>query len=276
MKKWLKTLLPVAGAVAAAAALTALVVAPGRSSEDQKAPFIRRNYAHRGLHKLDKSVPENSLSAFREAAEAGYGVELDVHLSKDEEVMVFHDDTLDRMCGVPGNIEEKTCWQLKQLRLAGTEETIPTLKEAFDAIDGRVPVILELKSGSNNRLLCEKTLALMDDYHGQVCIESFDPLIVRWFHTNAPDILRGQLSCEPGRFSEDTKKPVAFLLGNLLTNFLSRPQFIAYGIGGKKPLTVRICEALGAMRVAWTSHDMEQERKNDAVIFEFYRPGREY
>ena len=75
---------------------------PGHPSREKAAPFAGRNYAHRGLHSRDKSVPENSLAAFRLAAEAGYGIELDIQLSKDGEVVVFHDDTLDRVCGAFG------------------------------------------------------------------------------------------------------------------------------------------------------------------------------
>lgn len=275
MNKALKILLPLAGGAIAAAAVTALAVAPGKASNEQKAPFMRRNFAHRGLHKLDKTVPENSLAAFRDAAKAGYGVELDVRISADGEIVVFHDAELERMCGVSGRVEDKSYSELSELSLASTGERIPRLIDVFDLIDGRVPVIIELKSGNRNRELCERTLQLMDDYYGQVCIESFDPAIVRWFRKNAPDVLRGQLACRPKKFGEGVAKPLAFIQGNLLTNFLGRPQFIAYAIG-KKPLTVRLCEALGAMRIAWTSHDISCQKGNDAVIFEYFRPGREY
>lgn len=262
---------------AAAPALTAVgtvafLVAPGRATSAQKAPFLDRNYAHRGLHRQDKSVPENSLEAFRAAVEIGYGVEMDVHLTVDGELVVFHDDTLDRVCGVPGAIEEKTLAELRELRLCGTDSGIPTLAEALDVLGGRVPLILEIKRGSHNRELCEKTYAVLCGYAGPVCIESFDPFIVRWFRRHAPELVRGQLSMPPEGYGDSTSKLNAFLVGNLFTNVLSRPQFIAYQIG-EKPLTVRLCERMGAMRAAWTSHAWDQEQKNDMVIFEFYRPG---
>lgn len=275
MNKTMKILLPIAGAAAAAAALTIFAVAPGKAPEGVKAPFMRRNFAHRGLHKLDKSVPENSLAAFRAAAEAGYGIELDVHITSDEQIVVFHDDELKRMCGVEGKLEEMSFEQLSGLRLAQTGERIPLLSEVLEVVDGRTPIIIELKTGVNNELLCEKMLVLMDEYPGRTCIESFDPTIVGWFRRNAPDILRGQLACPPGKYGESTSKPLAFLLGNLLTNFIGRPHFVAYRIG-EKPLTVRLCEAMGAMRVAWTSHETYNQKNNDAVIFEYYRPAREY
>jgi len=270
VKRKIACAVPIAGAAFALGAV-AFMVAPGRAGKEKKAPFYGRNFAHRGLHRMDKSVPENSLAAFEAAAQRGYGVELDVRLTGDGKVVVFHDDELDRICGVPGKVECLGWEYLKTLRLCGTQERIPLLEDALSVIKGRSPDIVELKRGRNNRLLCEKTLAILRRYDGPCCIESFDPFIVRWFRKNAPDVLRGQLSCSMDRFKEETSWIKAFLISNVLTNFLSRPQFLAYRIG-KKPLLARLCELMGAMKVAWVSRDWRSERNNDAVIFEFYRP----
>ena len=153
----LKVLLYTAGGAAALAGMCAYLVAPGKRDKARRAPFMGRNYAHRGLHRIDKSVPENSIPAFEAAARIGYGVELDVHLSKDGELVVFHDDDLMRICGAEGRVEEKTLAELRQYRLCGTEYGIPTLAEVLAAIDGRCPMIVELKRGSRNRELCRKT-----------------------------------------------------------------------------------------------------------------------
>ena len=250
----------------------AWLVAPGRASEEAKAPFLRRNFAHRGLHTPDRSVPENSLAAFRAAVEAGYGIEMDIHLTLDDQLAVFHDDTLLRMCGAAVHIQSRTMAQLREYPLADTEERIPTLAEALAAVNGAVPIILELKTGLRNEVLCRKALEQIRAYKGPLCVESFDPLIVGWFKKNAPEILRGQLSCHELR----SAGPAAgFALGQLLTNAISRPQFLAYGLGGKT-LGARLCEAMGAMRVAWTSRTPGPQEENDAVIFEFYRPAAEY
>lgn len=267
-----KSVCRTAAAPAAIAGAVAFLVAPGRMSAAQRAPFVDRNYAHRGLHTPDGAVPENSLAAFRDAVAHGYGVELDVHLTADDALVVFHDDTVERVCGVPGEVEQMTLAELRALRLRGTEEEIPTFAEALEVLGGRVPFILELKRGGRNRELCERVYAALRGYEGPVCIESFDPFIVRWFYKNAPELLRGQLSMPPRAYGDSTTRLNAFLVGNLLTNVLCRPQFVAYQIGGK-PLTVRLCERMGALRVAWTSHAWDQERKNNMVIFEFYRPG---
>ncbi|MGI5936510.1 MAG: glycerophosphodiester phosphodiesterase [Oscillospiraceae bacterium] len=270
MNKRIKTAIPIAGAALALSAV-AFMVAPGRAGKEKKAPFYGRNFAHRGLHRMDKSVPENSLTAFESAAQRGYGIELDIRLTGDGKVVVFHDDELDRICGVPGRVENLGWEYLKTLRLCGTQERIPLLEEALSVINGRGPVIVELKRGRNNRQLCEKTLNILRRYTGPFCVESFDPFIVRWFRKNAPDVLRGQLSCSMDRFSDETNKISAFLVSNVLTNFLSRPHFLAYGMG-KKTLLARLCELMGAMKVAWVSRDWKSEKTSDAVIFEFYRP----
>jgi glycerophosphoryl diester phosphodiesterase len=275
MSKALKIVLPLAGTAAAVIGATAFLIAPGIANKRQKAPFQGRNFAHRGLHKYDKSVPENSLPAFRAAVDNGYGIELDVQLSADDQVVVFHDDSLERVCGMEGDVTDRTWTELSALRLCGTEERMPLLTEVFDIVAGRGPIIIELKRGMRNEDLCQKTLNLIDAYKGPVCVESFDPFIVRWFRRNAPDILRGQLAAPCEDMAEVATRRNAFLLGNLLTNFIGRPQFIAYKIG-KKPFTVRLCEAMGAMKVAWTSWDWTSEDTSDAVIFEYYRPRRRF
>ena len=129
-----------------AAALTApfFLLAPGGSSKRQRAPFMGVNFAHRGLHSRNRSVAENSLEAFRLAAAAGYGIELDVQLSKDGQVVVFHDATLQRVCGVEGRVDEKTYAELSQLSLCGTGSGIPLLSVSRllrIALNGSVGVV---------------------------------------------------------------------------------------------------------------------------------------
>lgn len=261
----------IGGCTAAAAGLPVFLLAPGKATKRQKAPFYGRSFAHRGLHTEDKSVPENSLEAFRLAGRAGYGVELDVQLTKDGQVVVFHDDTLDRVCGVPGKLSDKSYDELKLLSLCGTNQRIPLLTEVLEVYQGRGPLLVELKTGSRNRELCEKTYAILSDYPGEVCIESFNPFIVRWFRLHAKDIVRGQLATWPKDYGDAVSRGNAFLLSHCLFNFLARPQFIAYR-AGLRPLGVQLSEALGAMNFVWTARNERAERGRDAVIFEFYRP----
>ncbi len=261
---------------AVCAALPVYAVAPGHLSRQKRSVFRGVNYAHRGLHSRDRSVPENSLPAFRQAAGEGYGIELDVRLSKDGKVVVFHDDTLDRVCGVHARVDELTWDELRALRLYGTGERIPLFSDVLHSIGGCEALIVELKNGPRNRELCEKTKAMLDGYRGNVCIESFNPLIVAWFRFHARPIVRGQLATSLRDYTGDGLNIAsAFILHNTLLNFLSRPQFIAYQVS-RRPLLVRLCTSLGALNIGWTSHEPLNERKRDAVIFEYYRPRQRY
>ena len=259
--------------------LAALVfcIAPGKMPDKAKETakaFRGLNCAHRGLHAQDQRVPENSLPAFTAAREAGYGIELDVQLSKDGQVVVFHDDDLLRACGIEELVNSLDWKALSALPLFGTRERMPLLNEALETL-GDAPVIVELKSaGANNAALCQKTLDILRAHGRRWCIESFDPRVVAWFRKHAPDVLRGQLSTPPRKFDTLTK-PKAFLLGNLLLNFLSRPHFIAYS-DDRRPLPVRLCRTMGPMTAVWTvrpGSDINRcQRENDTVIFEYYIP----
>ena len=240
------------------------------------------NHAHRGLYAQDQSVPENSLPAFAAAAEKGYGMELDIQLSLDGEVVVFHDDTLARMCGIDGRVDAFPLARLREMPLAGTAERIPLLTEVFDTVAGKAPIIIELKTGPRNEELCRKGLALMrayqKQYGGAFCVESFDARILAWFRKNAPVILRGQLTDSPRALGSG--HPVLdFIAGNLLSNVIARPQFIAHGPGRKTALA-RFAEACGAMPVYWTAKPGDDaaalEEYYDAVIFEHYAPKPKY
>ncbi len=143
-----KTACKIAAPAAACAGAFAFLIAPGHATRAQKAPFLYRNYAHRGLHTEDGTVPENSLPAFRAAAEAGYAVEMDVHLTADDQLVVFHDDTLERMCGVPGVIDDFTLAELRALRLGDTDCVIPTFAEALEALGTACRCCLRSSAGT--------------------------------------------------------------------------------------------------------------------------------
>ena len=139
----------VAVAVIALLAVWVFLIFPGKASPEAKAPFAGRAFAHRGLYEPDQSVPENSLRAFRRAVEAGYGAELDVQMTKDGQVVVFHDDDLKRGCGVDGRICDMTLAELEELRLFGSEERIPLFSEVLEIFGGKQPLIIKLKYTPN-------------------------------------------------------------------------------------------------------------------------------
>ena len=274
MKTSEKLLLAAGAAVLGTAAATVFLTAPGRSSAAQRAPFMDQNLAHRGLHNLEKKAPENSLAAFRAAAQAGYGVELDVRLTADGQVVVIHDESTARMTYTYKNVAESSYAELRALRLLDTEEYVPLLTEVLDIlVPAEVPVVVEVKFCKNWRALCEKTLEILDGYEGKFCVESFDPRIVGWWRFNAPDILRGQLMNQCDNWPQN---PIAaWFVSHCIFNFVGRPQFIAHHIG-KKAWPVRLAEALGAMRVAWTAKNRDSEADYDAVIFEGFTPPARY
>lgn len=251
------------------------LIAPKRADKRQRAAFKGYAYAHRGLYEANQSLPENSLEAFRRAVKAGYGIELDLQLSADGQVVVFHDDTLLRVCGVDKRVDAYRYDELCALKLFDSAEHIPLFSEVLKVVGAKVPLIVELKAGGEWRSLCEKASAMLAAYDGPYCVESFHPSLVRWFCANAPKVLRGQLS-EAYRYSRrHVGGAAAFVMSRLLTNVWTRPHFIAYRIG-PKCLSARFAEALGAIKVSWTAREPKEHAslaaKSDMVIFEHYRP----
>jgi len=239
-----------------------------RRRRPETAEFAKALYAHRGL--WDESAAENSLSAFSVAVEKGFGIELDVQLSSDGEVMVFHDEDLARMTGVSGSLYEKDKAFLSSLRLAGTADAVPTLKEVLALVDGRVPLLIEIKSDHAWREVCEKTAALLDDYHGAYLIESFHPLAVAWFRKNRPHVVRGQLSARI--WKDKTMRTLSHaVVQNLLLNFYARPDFIAYDLHDKNYFAFRLTRLFGPVTFAWTvrtPEDLAACADFDSLIFE--------
>ncbi len=233
---------------------------------------VKTHYAHRGLH--GDGIPENSLEAFARAVEAGYGIELDVQLSKDGEVMVFHDYPLMRMAGVRGKLSEKTAAELRELRLQETDSVIPTLKEVLALVDGRIPLLIELKGESGDTSLCTALHSLLETYQGPYVIESFNPLLLAWYKKNAPAVYRGQLTTKTTVELERNARNI--LLDSLLLNVITRPDFMAYDLRYAGRLPVRLCtELFHAQKFAWTIRGEEEYRLSCAhkayTIFEGYR-----
>lgn len=266
-------------------AVTFYLVAPQAGTKAQRAPFDGRNYAHRGLFTPDQKTPENSLPAFAAAVKAGYGVELDVQFSSDKKLLVFHDDTLDRMTGTKGWVRDFPYEQIIAMPLAGTAEHAPLLREVLETLGGRVPMILEIKSRSEYTAayldeLCAATLEALKDYNGPYCIESFDPRVVQRIRRMAPDVLRGQLvDCYDAYRKEGTKPWNAYGISHCFCNFLGRPNFVAW-CPARPNWAVRLNGRLGAMLVNWTAlpenDQAALQKQYDAVIFQWYTPATHY
>ena len=237
-------------------------------------------YAHRGFH--DKPViPENSLAAFRRAIGHRFGAELDVHLMKDGNLAVIHDSSLKRTAGADVFIEDLSKEDLERYRLEGTDERIPLLEEVLELFQDQTPLVVELKSERGNyNELAAATVAVLDRYRVRYCIESFDPRCLVWLRKNRPEIVRGQLSeqfLRHGDDGSDLSRAVRFILGNLLMNFKTVPDFIAYRFSDRNCLSLRWCRRFYRVQeVNWTIRSREEmteaEKAGNLVIFEQVDP----
>lgn len=262
----------------AACILYLISIKPRVCGRPDYTPFFGHMYAHRGLHSMKKSeeplLPENSYSAIKRAADMGYGIEFDVHLTKDNIPVVFHDDTLNRICGVKGYLKDYTFEELRRFRLLGTDERIPSFEEVLKAVDGRVPLIIEYKVEKNAGRLCSICDSILSNYKGLYCIESFHPLAVHWYKMHRPDIVRGQLSED---FTRKKLRLSYFLLSHLIGNFYAAPDFVAYNCKHKNELSRTICRKLyRCLSVAWTVRSQEElervSKSFDLFIFEGFVP----
>lgn len=247
------------------------LVAPRMLHKPSRTPLYGVHYAHRGLFDNQTNAPENSIAAFHRAVDAGYGIELDVQLSKDGIPVVFHDASLKRMCGVDGNVWEYTLAELQEMKLADSSATIPTFAEVLRVVDGKVPLIVEYKLDVPDTKVCELGNQLLTRYSGTYCIECFHPYALMWYRKHRPDVVRGQLCMEYWKEDKYHGNPVFLLLSYLLTNFLTRPDFIAYQHSDASNFSRRVCRKLGALSVAWTIKSQEQyeKAKNQFDLFIF-------
>lgn len=257
-------------------ALYLLALMPRIVNRPDTGLFLKKYFAHRGLHDNGDKAPENSMAAFRNAVEAGYGMELDVHVTRDGIPVIFHDSGLERMCGAEGNITDYTYEELQQFTLGNSEERIPKLEDLLLMVQGRVPLIVEIKSDKANVSCCTAVDRLLRTYNGEYCIESFNPMVLWWFRLHHNRVVRGQLS---SNFRKDggNKGVFFFLLTHLMFNFITKPDFIAYNREFKDEPGRRICRKLyGNPSVAWTVRNREElyelGREFDVFIFENFTP----
>ena len=236
-------------------------------------------YAHRGFHDKPR-IPENSLPAFKRAVQCGFGAELDVHLMKDGHLAVIHDASLKRTAGADVLVEDLTAEELRQYTLEGTEYHIPLLEEVLPIFAGKAPLIVELKAERGNHdALAAATCAMLDKDKVLYCIESFDPRCIRWLKRNRPEIVRGQLSENFLRHGDGGDMPKALLwaLGNLLTNCLAKPDFIAYRFSDRDNFCLRWCRWFyHVQEINWTIITKEEMRAAESagnlVIFQDFDP----
>lgn len=262
------------------AALAGAYVAAQAPSGRSMARFEGRRYAHRGLHDISRGIPENTLPAFERAFVGGYGAELDVHLTRDGKLAVIHDSGLLRLCGEDLTVEDMDYAALRGLGILGTGYHAPLLDSVLQLCGGTAPLIIEIKTHNDNvDELCGALAEKLDKYKGDYCIESFDPRAVKWFRDNRPEVIRGQLAADFMKkgAAPTLTKAQRFAMTNLLTNFMTRPDFIAYKYEDSGSAAPRItCGLLGAKEISWTIDSKEAmeevENRGGLAIFERFLP----
>ena len=232
--------------------------------------IVKMPIAHRGLH--GAGVPENSLLSFKKAIQNGYAIEIDVRPLASGEIIVFHDSSLERMIGKSGTIEKMTMDQIKGLKLKGTDEYIPTLREVLELVNGDVPILIEIKN--EGKVGFEKAVwEELKTYDGEFAVQSFNPFSLGWFKKHAPHVFRGQLS---SFFEDDNiKRYKKFILKRMWLNKVSKPDFICYNIEncpniyvdkyrGKKPCLLWVVRS--------PADQCEFNGYCDNIIFEGFNP----
>ena len=239
--------------------------------------LIETPIAHRGLHDADTGVPENSLAAFEAARDAGYPIELDVRPLRDGEVAVFHDEDLERLTGRAAQLENQDSTSVKSFQLAGTDQTIPLLTEAFDVIGGRVPLLIELKNFGIPGRLETAVRAALQSYNGRFAVQSFNPFSMGWFKANAPNIIRGHLS--GGFLDSPLEDDLLEILRRLELIDVSAPAFVGYDVRYLPFDPVTELRERGMPVLGWTVRSENDRRRAreccDNFIFEYIDPRKQ-
>ena len=226
--------------------------------------FLKTNLiAHRGYFDLSYGIPENTLPAFQRAIDFKYGIEFDIHILKDDTIVVFHDDDLKRMAGIDKKLKEYTYDELKDIKLQGTNKKIPTFEEVLNLVNGQVPLLIEFKTDYNLKMLAKKAMKILESYNGKYAVQSFHPSCVNFFKKKYPHIPRGQLSYDY------KKNKITFIgryiLRNMLFNFITKPDFISYDVRNyniKKMFKWKNKRTV----FGWTVKTKDQFEKNKSVF----------
>jgi len=239
-----------------------------------------RPIAHRGLHDAAVGVIENTAAAVAAAAQAGYGIEIDLQISADGEAMVHHDDALGRLTDGSGALATMTAAAIRAVPFRASAERIPTLGEICDLVAGRVPLVLELKSRFDGDVrIAQRAAAVLAGYAGPAAAMSFDPMLVAALRAVAPGLRRGIVAQR--RYHDPVRTAAAarenLRLGYLLHAPKSRPQFVAYAVTDLPAIAPAVARAVFGLPVlTWTVRTPQDlaraQRHADQIIFEGFRP----
>ena len=230
--------------------------------------------AHRGLYNNKEGIVENTIKAFNKAIEKGYAIELDVQILKDGNLIVFHDDNLLRLTGINKRVYDSTLEYIKSVNLLNTNEKIPTLKEVLDTVLGKVPLVIEIKSGIFLHGIEKKLYDVLKEYNGKFCIESFNPFSVLWFKNNASLVPRGLLTTK--NYSSFKKFLISITNNLSFTNKLLKLDFLACNYKNINSKLIKRTKNSKIYLFAYTiNNEKEYEKLKDicdGIIFENFIP----
>lgn len=238
-----------------------------------------RPIAHRGLHGAAAGVVENTSSAFEAAIAAGYGIECDVQITRDGEAVVHHDDALGRLTEGDNTLAEMSAAELRNVRFRNSSDRLLTLAELCDLVNGRVPLLVEIKSRFDGDLRLTRRVAdVLRSYKGPAAPMSFDPAIVRELRATAPALPRGIVA--ERHYSHPEWKSLSsaqkLQLGFLLHAPRTRPHFVAYSVTDLPSPAPFLARTFGLPLLTWTIRTAEERRTaarwTDQIIFEGFRP----
>lgn len=236
----MKTVVIVAVIIVLLYLLMLYLISPGNYKKCYPYDWLYKSYiAHRGIYNNEQNVIENTSEAFINAICKGYNIETDIHLTSDNKLIIFHDSDFKRMFHIDKKVSEMTLSEIKELSYDNSSAKVLEFKEFLSIISGKTGLLLELKSQDNkkDKILCEEVMKILKDYQGNYVIQSFNPLILRYFKKHFPLVPRGQLYTKFA-LKEEFKKMkgqgikrylmiVSMFCYNIkLTNFVGRPLFL--------------------------------------------------
>lgn len=236
--------------------------------------FLTRPIAHKGLHSNDSHTPENSIPAFQKAIKHKLPIELDIQLTLDNKIVVFHDYNLQRICGLNKLVKKCTLAEIKELNLLNSGYKIPLLAEVLELVNGKVPILIDIKNRNKAGRLEKLLMQELENYKGDIAIQSFNPFSIGWFAKNAPHIIRGQLHTDlkNKKLNQITK----LLLKEIIFNFFSRPHFIAMDIRCMSQYILYKYKRIKIPILFWTIKKQKDYSKLkdvcDNIIFENFIP----
>ena len=233
-------------------------------------------YAHRGLFDNKQQIPENSYKAFKKALENNYAIELDIQAISDNTFICFHDNNLKRMANKDINLYDFNYSDLNKIKLLDSNETIPKFIDVLNLIGGKVPLLIEIKNHKNYKKHLRDLVLILDNYHGDFAIFSFEPKIVKWFKKYRPNYIRGQIT---SYFYENKQMPkiIKYLMKTLFFNKFTKPDFISYNIENlPNKYANKFKQKKNKVVFGYTARTQEQYdtilKEYDNVVFESFIP----